>query len=69
MHDFHYNFIKNDFDAELLLTDTECLTYEIKSKDVYGDFLNTFFKDLFDFGEYQSNVFDLTINWQNERLI
>ena len=35
MYDFHYNFIKKNFDAELLFTDTDSLTYEIKSKDVY----------------------------------
>ena len=30
MYDFHYNFIKKNFDAELLFTDTGSLTYEIK---------------------------------------
>ena len=30
MHDFHYNLIKNNFDAELLFTDTDSLTYEIR---------------------------------------
>ena len=29
MYDFHYGFIKKHFDAELLFTDTESLTYEI----------------------------------------
>ena len=33
-----YNFIKKNFDAELLFTDTDSLTYEIKSKDVYEEF-------------------------------
>ena len=32
MYDFHFNFIKI-FDAELLFTDTDSLTYEIKSED------------------------------------
>ena len=30
MYDFHYNFNKKIFDAELLFTDTDSLTYEIK---------------------------------------
>ena len=38
MYDFHYNSVKNFFDAKLLFTDTDCLTYEIKSEDVYEDF-------------------------------
>ena len=33
MCDFHYNFMKKKFDADLLfITDTDSLTYEIKSK-------------------------------------
>ena len=38
MYDFHYNFIKKNFDAELLFTDTNSLTCEIKSKSVYEEF-------------------------------
>ena len=38
MYHFHYNFIKKNFDAELLFTDTDSLTYEIKSKNVYEEF-------------------------------
>ena len=33
MYDFHDNFIKKYFDAQLF-TDTDSLTYETKSKDV-----------------------------------
>ena len=33
MHDFHDNFIKKHFNAELLFTDTGRLTYVIKSDD------------------------------------
>ena len=52
MYDFHYNFIKKNYDANLLFTDTDILTYEIKSKDdVYEEFFKH--KHLFDFSEYQ----------------
>ena len=34
MQDFYYNFIKKNFDAELLFTDTDSLVYEIKSENV-----------------------------------
>ena len=60
MHDFHYNFIKKHFDAELLFTDTDSLTYEIKSENVYEEFFK--WKDLFDFSNYpkDSKFFDET---------
>ena len=60
MYDFHHNFIKNDFDAEILFTDTYSLTYEIKSKNVYEEFYK--WKDLFDFSNYSkdSKFFDET---------
>ena len=35
MYDSHYNFVKKSFSAELLFTDTDSLTYEIKSENVY----------------------------------
>ena len=47
MYNFHYNFIKKNFDANLLFTDTDSLTYEIKSEDVYEEFFKH--KHLFDF--------------------
>ena len=49
-YDFHYNFIKNNFDAELLFTDTESLTYEIKSEDIYEEIFKH--KQLLDFSNY-----------------
>ena len=60
MYDFHYNFIKRHFDAELLFTDTGSLTYEIKSEDVYEEFFRH--KHLFDFSSYpkDSKFFDPT---------
>ena len=42
MHDFHYKFIKKNVDAELLFTDIDSLTFEIKSENVYiKNFLST----------------------------
>ena len=38
MYDIHYNFIKKNFSAELLFTDTDSLTYETKSENVYKEF-------------------------------
>ena len=60
MYDFHYNFIKKNFDAELLFTDTDSLTYEIKSENVYEEFFK--WKDSFDFSNYSkdSRFFDET---------
>ena len=53
MYDF-YNFLKKNFDAELLLTDTDSLTNEIKSENVYEDFFK--WKDLFDFSNYSKDL-------------
>ena len=53
MYDFHYNFIKKNFNVELLFTDTDSLTYEIKSENVYQDFFK--WKDLFDFSNYSKD--------------
>ena len=54
MYDFHYNFIKNNFDAKLLFTDTGSLTYEIKSENVYEEFFKQ--KNLFDFSNYSKDL-------------
>ena len=40
MYDFHYNFIKKNFDAELLFTDTDGLTCEIKSENDFEEFFS-----------------------------
>ena len=48
MIDFHYNFIKKNFDAELLFTDTDSLAYEIKSEMFMNNFLSTKDSKLFD---------------------
>ena len=53
MYDFHYIFIKNDFNAELLFTDTDSLTFEIKSENVYKEFYK--WKDLFNSSNYSKD--------------
>ena len=53
MHEFHYKYIKNKFDARLLFTDTDSLGYEIKTEDLYEDLYLD--KDLFDFSDYPVN--------------
>ena len=60
MYDFQLGFIKKQFDAKLLFTDTDSLTYEIKSEDVYEEFFKH--KHLFDFSNYpeDSKFFNLT---------
>ena len=60
MYDFPYNFIKKHFNAELLFIDIDSLTYEIKSKNVYEDFLKH--KGLFEFSNYPKDLkfFDKT---------
>ena len=52
-YDFNYNFLKKNFYAELLFTDTDSLTDEIKSKNVYEEFFK--WKDLFDFSNYSKD--------------
>ena len=60
MYYFHYNFIKKNFSAKLLFTDTDSLTYKIKSDNVYKEFYKQ--KDLFDFSNYStdSEIYDDT---------
>ncbi|XP_068707630.1 uncharacterized protein [Montipora foliosa] len=62
MYDFHYNYIKQKYDnkAKLLFTDTDSLTYEIETNDVYQDFWDD--KDRFDNSDYSqhSQYFDRT---------
>ena len=60
MCDFHYNFIKKNFDTELLLMDTDRLTYEIKLESFCEEFFK--WKNLFDFSNYStdSKFFDET---------
>ena len=57
MYDFHNKFIKKEFHAELLFSDRDCPTYEIKSEDVYEEFFKH--KHLLDFSNYPK-IFDPT---------
>ena len=58
MYEFHYNYIKRKFGANLLFTDTNSLVYEIETNDVYEDFYEE--KDLFDLSDYSKDrkIFD-----------
>ena len=58
MYLFHYIFIKKHVDAELLFTDTDSLTYEIKSEDIQEEFFKH--KHFFDLSNYpkDSKFFD-----------
>ena len=62
MYDFHYNYVKQKYNrkAKLLFTDTDSLTYEIETEDVYSDFWND--KDKFDNSDYpqDSQYFNTT---------
>ena len=56
MYDFHYNYIKTKYEdnAKLLLTDTDSLAYEIRTKDLYID-VNPDIEKLFDTDVYPTN--------------
>ena len=67
MYDFHYNHIKQKYGnkAKLLFTDTDSLTYEIETKDVYKDFFKD--KNKFDNSDYPED--SLFFNNINEKVI
>ena len=52
MYKFHYKYIKRNYGykAKLLFTDTDSLTYEIETKDIYKDFFKD--NDKFDNSDY-----------------
>ena len=58
MYEFHYNYIKRQFNANLLFKDTDSLVYEIETHDVYEDLYED--KNLHDFSDYPQdlNFFD-----------
>ena len=50
MYKFHYKYIKREFNANLLSTDTDSLLSKIETNDVYEDF--HWDKSLFEFSDY-----------------
>ena len=60
IYKFHYEYVKNKYDAKLLFTDTDSLVYGIKEKDVYKECFED--RELFDFSDYPlySKFFDPT---------
>ena len=57
MCDFNYNYIQtkyNNNNVDLLFTDTDSLTYGIKTDDVYEDFYEN--KDFFYFSNYPKDL-------------
>ena len=56
MYDFHYNYIITKYGdkAKLLLTNTDSLTYEIRTKDFYKD-INPDIKKRFHTSYYPTN--------------
>jgi len=56
MYDFHYNYIKPNYDeyAKLLFTDTDSLMYEIETEDFYKE-ISTDVKSMFDTSNYSKD--------------
>ena len=67
MYDFHYNYNKNKYGdkAKLLFTDTDSLTYEIETDDIYKDLWKE--KELFDNSDYPE--YSLFFNTTNKKII
>ena len=55
MYDYHYNVIKKNYEsnAKLCFTDTDSLTYHIKTDDIYNDMKKE--SHLYDFSEYPND--------------
>ena len=70
MFDFHYNYIKNKYKnkAELLFTDTDSLTYQIKTDDFYKD-ISRDIETKFDTSDYPPNQPSGIIRGVNKKVI
>ena len=65
MYEFHYKYITSKYSANLLVTDTVSLLYEVETVDVYEDFYKD--KKLFDFSDYSFH--SKFFNPANEKVI
>ena len=54
MYELYYDSIKNKYDnkSKLLFTDTDSLMYEIKTEDVYENFISN--KEMFNYSNHWS---------------
>ena len=66
MYDFQYNFIKRNFNFELLFTDTDSLCYHFAC-DVYEGKKIFKWKELFDFSNYPRDL--KLLNEKNKKVI
>ena len=57
MYEFHYDVMVKRYKnkIELLYQDTDSLTYEIETDDIYKDMSENGFKEYFDFSDYPKN--------------
>ena len=55
IYKIHYDYIKNKYGVNwrLLFTDTDSLMYEMKTRDVFEDFIK--YEEMFDFRNFSSN--------------
>ena len=57
MYDFHYGYMKKNYDknAQLLFTDTDSLCYEVETEDIYQDMYEN--RELFDLSDMKLDEF------------
>ena len=67
IYDFHYNYRKKKYndEAKLLFVDTDSLTYELETEDIYEDFWND--KEIFDNSDFRKT--SLYCNESNKKVI